>query len=462
MQYLSRYQTSTLQTTIAEPVVVAGRAVFISGEARIVLRPSAPNTGIIFQFLDEAIPARIENLVPSPIRTTSLGILGGPQVCTVEHLLSAVYGLGICNLLIEVQHEGHVPFFDGSAEQFCNAILRVGVAPQAGYFKTAVYCQNSFSVSGPGGAVVRVDPLRRLGNATEEFSSNGPLVRDTSPATHRDLESGMPRPYLTLEVSIEFPEPIGIQKFNFSHTPQNYCLEVARARTFATKNTEDLTKMAKELPGLYYHERYGGSFVEAPILLFNEGKYLTTVRYENEPARHKALDLIGDLALFGYELRASVQAHRPGHRLNWELVKSLVSYLDAASTVPLAAPSATSCELQEDKSSFVEDVTIPDGTIVPRGARIRKIWRIRNSGAQIWQGRYLQRQGPCAGALLVGSEARVLLPTVHPGAEVDISVELLAPTLPGSYIAYWKIVDASGKLFFPHLHGLFTRIVVEC
>lgn len=114
-----------------------------------------------------------------------------------------------------------------------------------------------------------------------------------------------------------------------------------------------------------------------------------------------------------------------------------------------------------DRSDFVADITVPDGSPVRCAAELTKVWRIRNAGAVPWLGRRLVRYGPCGGTAIISSTAQVPIPDTQPGEEIDISVGIQAPAVPGTTMALWKMVDMAGRIVFPTLeHGLYVLITV--
>jgi len=121
-----------------------------------------------------------------------------------------------------------------------------------------------------------------------------------------------------------------------------------------------------------------------------------------------------------------------------------------ASGAPLAAG---------DNDDFVTDVTIPDGTIVHTGQRFMKTWEIRNTGQVPWAGRYLTRVG-AQGPGLCSSPSQVPIPETMPNHNVQISVSLTAPTLPGSCRVDWKMTDVASTPFFPNKQGLYLIVNV--
>jgi transcriptional regulator with XRE-family HTH domain len=116
-----------------------------------------------------------------------------------------------------------------------------------------------------------------------------------------------------------------------------------------------------------------------------------------------------------------------------------------------------------DESTFIDDVTMPDGTIMPPGFVYEKIWRIKNTGTVPWIGRWLARDGATSGHGILHSPAKVRIPDTSPGETVDIVVPLRSHPLEGTSVARWKMVDDEGRQYFPDRYprGLFTTITVR-
>jgi transcriptional regulator with XRE-family HTH domain len=118
--------------------------------------------------------------------------------------------------------------------------------------------------------------------------------------------------------------------------------------------------------------------------------------------------------------------------------------------------------LPGDASAFIADIT-PDAVIMPPGFEFEKIWRIQNSGAVPWIGRWLQRLGAPAGLGIPSSPSRVQIATTMPGQTVDITVPMHASGEPGTVEVHWKMVDDAGYEFFPDRDpgGIFTTLIVR-
>lgn len=136
-----------------------------------------------------------------------------------------------------------------------------------------------------------------------------------------------------------------------------------------------------------------------------------------------------------------------------------------ASYQPAAAQKAEPARTEPgDRSEFVADLPpVKDGTIVGQGERVVKRWRIRNAGSVPWRGRFLERIGASSGPAILTSPQREPIPNTMPGQSVDIAIELVAPDLPGSTIAYWQMVDAAGRPCFPdrYADALYAELVIK-
>ena len=123
------------------------------------------------------------------------------------------------------------------------------------------------------------------------------------------------------------------------------------------------------------------------------------------------------------------------------------------------APLSNQVVVSGDKTLFIADVTIPDGTSIPVNTNFVKTWRVQNVGSVVWKDRYLKRMTPTS-ELICSSPALVPIPETAPGEIIDISVTFRTPHLPGSCRTDWKTSDHNGNLFFPEKHGLFSIVTV--
>ena len=269
------------QRTLARSVVAAGQGLHSGLKTGVILHPAPAGFGILFSSVadETAIAARLENVTDTGYNTTLTA--NGRSVRTVEHLMSALHGMGISNLLIKTDDE--VPALDGSAIEFCRQISEVGVEEQE-------------SAAEP----VKIERTIAVGN-------NGESIR-VEPADH-----------LIIDYTLEYPRPIGHQSVHFELTsPAAYMREIAPARTFGF--VHEFHKLAEM--GLA-----SGGRLDNLILIDDEKVVNTTLRFADEFARHKVLDLIGDLYLLGRPILGHVTAHKTGHSDNLALLRAVKAAL---------------------------------------------------------------------------------------------------------------------------------------
>jgi UDP-3-O-[3-hydroxymyristoyl] N-acetylglucosamine deacetylase len=267
-----------------------GEKVFLS------LRPAAPNTGIVFRRVDLPepvdIPATPQNVGETTLSTTL--VKGDVKVSTVEHLLSALAGLGIDNAYIDVSAP-EVPIMDGSAGPFVFLIQSAGVEEQ---------------------------------NAPKRF------IRIKKPIRVEDGDKWASfEPYEGFKVgfTIDFDHPAfneDVQSASIDFSSTSFVKEVSRARTFGfMRDIEALRKRRLAL---------GGSMDNAIVVdsyrILNEDG----LRYADEFVKHKILDAIGDLYLLGHSLIGSFTGYKSGHGLNNLLLRELLSHQDAWESVTFA------------------------------------------------------------------------------------------------------------------------------
>lgn len=266
--------------TLKRAAELAGTGLHTGLPCRAVFRPAEGPTGLRFLLPDGSapIPALLGN-VASTVRGTNLS-LGGRTVHTVEHILACCAGLGVHDL--DILMDGpEPPAVDGSALPFAEAMLRAGVAEKDG--------QEISPLSPPAAVELR----------------DGEAFYRAEPAGS-----------LSLRVIFDHPHPLlGRTEAALEITPENFLAGIAPARTFGLREELDGLKAA----GL----ARGGSLENA--MLVEKDRILCSggPRFPDEPVRHKALDLLGDLALLGAPLFASVRAERTGHRNNVNFAKLL-------------------------------------------------------------------------------------------------------------------------------------------
>lgn len=274
-----------LQRSLARPIERSGVGLHSGEPVRATVRPASDGVGI--QLVRSDVPgaapvAWVEHRVQDTFLATSVG-RDGWRVATAEHLVAALAGLGVDNALIEVEGP-EVPVLDGSAGPWVAAIREAGLA-------------------------VGRAPRRALG-------LRGPVEVRSGEAWAR-LE---PAASLCLEVSVAFDHPaVGAQSLVIRPTPDRFEAELCWARTFGF--LEDVERL--QAAGRARGGSLDNAVVFGPEGALNPGG----LRAPDEVVRHKTLDLVGDLALFGRPVRAHLRVHRPGHGLTRMLVRAARSHL---------------------------------------------------------------------------------------------------------------------------------------
>jgi UDP-3-O-acyl N-acetylglucosamine deacetylase len=272
-------RSKTRAHTIKRSVVIQGQGLHSGVRTGIILQPLPPGSGIVFGSLstEVAIPATIE-YVHSTGYATSL-CRDGVIVKTIEHLMSALHGYGITNLLVKMQ--GEIPILDGSAVEFCQLLESAGIVEQSESV-AELHLDRTYSVGEPeSGKFLRVEPADRL----------------------------------EVCYTLVYPEPVGRQEYHYVHrNAEGYRDEIAPARTFG---------FVKEIHALEQMGLANGGRLHNCILIGEQGIINPPLRFADELVRHKILDLIGDLYLLGRPLRGKVTACRTGHGDNIALLRAI-------------------------------------------------------------------------------------------------------------------------------------------
>lgn len=281
------------QRTLKTLIRASGVGLHTGQKVRLALRPAPVNTGIVFRRVDLPvpleIPARAE--LVGEARLASTLVKGHAKVHTVEHLMSALSGLGVDNAYIDLDAP-EVPIMDGSAAPFVLLLQQAGIVEQGSPKKFARIKRRVEVVEG--------DKWARL------------------------------EPYdgFRLSFSIEFRHPVierSTQAVTVDFAETSYLKEIARARTFGfMHDVEELRESGLAL---------GGGLDNAVVL--DEYRVLNAdgLRFADEFIRHKLLDAIGDLYLLGRPLLGAFSAHKSGHALNNRLLRALLAQADAVETV---------------------------------------------------------------------------------------------------------------------------------
>jgi len=281
------------QRTLKSLIRASGVGLHTGQKVRIALRPAPPDTGIVFRRIDLPspvdIPARAEMV--GEARLASTLVRGDVKIHTVEHLMSALSGLGVDNAFVDIDAP-ELPIMDGSASPFALLIQQAGIEEQAA-------------------------PKRFL------------RVRKTVEVKEGDKWARL-EPYqgFKLSFSIDFRHPVierSTQSVTVDFAETSYLKEIARARTFGFMHeVEDLKGSGFAL----------GGGLENAVVLDDQGVLnVEGLRFADEFIRHKLLDAIGDLYLLGRPLLGAFTAHKSGHALNNRLARAALAEPGVLETV---------------------------------------------------------------------------------------------------------------------------------
>jgi UDP-3-O-[3-hydroxymyristoyl] N-acetylglucosamine deacetylase len=264
------------QQTIAIPFSLSGVGLHSGAEATVTVSPAQPNAGRYFVYQGNVIPAKLET-VGETMLSTQLQT-GSASVRTVEHLLAALWGMGIDNVQIEIDNP-EIPILDGSARPWVEAIASVGIAVQPG-----------------------LRQMRDLNQVVSVQQGDAFVV-------------AVPSDVLRFTYGIEFPTmAIGTQWFSWMPSLGNFASEVAPARTFT---------MARQVEQLQAMGLIKGGSLDNAIVCDDRGWLNPPLRFNDEPCRHKLLDLIGDLSLLEWLPKAHILAFKASHALHSQFARAL-------------------------------------------------------------------------------------------------------------------------------------------
>ncbi|MEM1444874.1 MAG: UDP-3-O-acyl-N-acetylglucosamine deacetylase [Planctomycetota bacterium] len=280
------------QHTIGQPISLRGIALFSGKPATLTFKPAPENHGVVFVRTDlgnAQVPALIDHVV-SRSRRTALRH-GEAIVETCEHVLSAVAGRAIDNLIIELNAD-ETPIMDGSAAPFYEALGDAGIVEQDAVRRYLVVKEPVAIRSENDDATIAALPAEQAGMSVTY-----------------ELDYSNVAPYIGRQLHTYEPDD----------PAADYAKQIAPSRTFST----EIEARAAREQGLFAH------LTENEALVIGEDGPLGTnaFRFEDEPVRHKVLDLIGDLSLVGAPIRGRIIAHKSGHPLNHELARALVKQL---------------------------------------------------------------------------------------------------------------------------------------
>ena len=267
-------------STVKEKFELSGIGLHLGMQTTVKVMPANPGQGRYFVRVDlpeePVITAKVESVGETTLSTELIG--QNAQIRTVEHLLASLAASGVDDARIEIDGQ-EVPLLDGSAKNWCEAIAKVGVT----------------SNSPPQGGITIAEPV---------------WVRDKDA-----FVAALPAPETRFTYGIDFAyEAIGNQWHSWNPSQGNFSTEIAPARTFGfAEQIEQLQKI-----GLIQ----GGSLDNA-LVCSNTGWINPPLRFTNEPARHKLLDLVGDISLLGQFPTAHLIAYKASHKLHVQLATQL-------------------------------------------------------------------------------------------------------------------------------------------
>lgn len=289
------------QRTIKQMIATTGVGLHKGNKVNLVLRPAAPDTGIVFRRSDLNPMVEIKaspELVKDTRMCTCLINDDNVRISTVEHLLAAIAGMGIDNLIVEVDsHE--IPIMDGSSHPFIYLLQSAGIQEQA-------KAKRFIKVKQP----IRV----------EEDDKWAELL---------------PHKGFKIDFAIDFDHPAIAgtnQVVSMDFSSQSFIRDISRARTFGfMKDIEHLRANNLAL---------GGGFDNAVVL--DDFRILNTdgLRYDDEFVKHKILDAVGDLYMGGHSILGHLRAFKSGHALNNKLLVALMQQQEAWEFVTFEEPSA--------------------------------------------------------------------------------------------------------------------------
>ncbi|MBR0654855.1 UDP-3-O-acyl-N-acetylglucosamine deacetylase [Plastoroseomonas arctica] len=279
--------------TLNKPFTLTGKSLHAGKRTTLTLRPAPENTGIRFRRTDLETELTV---APDHARratlSTALDLPGGHRIRTIEHLLSACMALGLDDLIAEIDTE-ELPILDGSAAPICAAIQAAGLVATAAP-RPHLRVLAPIEVSTPDDRLLRVEPA------------------DT----------------LTFDITLDLAH-WGMLRWSGTPLGATYLSEIAPARSFLRLG-HGLAQRLKRGQG---EPVLRGAWFTNTAPLFRGG-ILGGARLPAEPVRHRALDLLGDLALLGMPLLGHVTAHRTGHALNLALVQTIMARPDAWVILP--------------------------------------------------------------------------------------------------------------------------------
>ncbi len=288
------------QRTLREVVSIVGIGLHSGQKVELTITPAPADTGIIFRRVDLHPAAEIRAIATEVTETqlaTCIGT-GEARISTVEHLMSALYGLGIDNAFVELDGP-ELPIMDGSSAPFAFLLQSAGITVQQRHLKKFIRIKKPVEV---------VEGLDEQGQPTAQYKSAGFYPHDG----------------FRIDFTIEYNHPVfqpNVQRLVVDFAEQSYLQAVSRARTYGFKAEYEWMR-SRNLA-------LGGSLANAIVIddyrILNEDG----LRYEDEFVRHKILDAVGDIYMLGASLIGEFRGVKSGHGLNNKLARALLADSEA-------------------------------------------------------------------------------------------------------------------------------------
>ena len=294
-----------MQKSIARDITYSGVGLHTGNETIINFKPALPDSGVKFVRIDlegkPSIPCDIDHVI-DVARGTTLGE-GEAKVHTVEHVLAALAGLGIDNLIVEI-NANEPPVVDGSAMPFIETLSEAGVITQ--------------------------DKPKKFFEISEPIyiSHDGVML------------AVFPDPGLHISFTLNYDHPALKSQFaSFEITEDIFKKEIAQARTFC---------FLQEVESLQEHGLIKGGSLDNAVVIGDESIPVDTLRYEDEFVRHKILDLVGDFYLLGAPIKGHIVAIKSGHALNVQMVRRLKRLWKRAKLAAIQMPQDNFLEKKKE------------------------------------------------------------------------------------------------------------------
>ena len=279
------------QTTLAKPISIKGFSAYDRKICEVTIEPAEPNTGIIFSIDGKKVAAMAHNLNHDTYEHTTVLASKEAEIRTVEHILSALWGMNVDNAIINL-HGGDIPFISSSAVEYAKAISEAGV----------------LELSENRKYIVPLEEYKLI-----EPDSDGYII--IKPSDNDNITA-----------VLDFDNILGKQIYSGDVDSKEYLDNISFARSFMRSALDDAGQkwayLRKLFPAIPEEQK------DSPIIIFNEQGYVTPLTSSDEPIKHKVLDFIGDIALLGNRLSADVYIYKPGHRFTHYLAKEILKILN--------------------------------------------------------------------------------------------------------------------------------------